>query len=524
MGQGHSADVDGGSTLTHDAEGEEVIQQLGGRDGNVEALLHNPGTDPNCKLCRDGGHRSNVLDDGRWQRSISSMGLPTRRTVEPEIEGDDVFEGGSYEDSWGEEDGERGGDANYWKSKGERNRISAEKWKKLNRELLPKLCGMRPGADARAVAVREATKKDLLVLAEVSRCPMCDSSDLRCCGEGKTGVDVCYFSATHEFALKIPLYDCEKCEWIGCAGPADLFCFPGTPGAMHPESGRNPEEMPVWFDWNMIRSVETLSFLAKSLGQESILMWIRRVHVDNQCEPIIKDKTLYEMWLGCQPEAAFCLFMMGLMASHGVLDYDTGVAPTCPGCWFCGKPDPDGSGILGELLHYMLDGNFKLVHNISAGSASKEYDLPPRIVNLFVPDIKRPAEAYGYIREELKEYETVRDFCDQQDGERFTVDAAAEKACSSALQADDADMTLGPQKNRAAKYDKNGVMIGVCRHGHVLLMVNMTTAERHLYGVYMVAALWKLFNITINFLWYDISEYPSTATIYSHRRISSTDL
>jgi len=50
-----------------------------------------------------------------------------------------------------------------------------------------------------------------------------------------------------------------------------------------------------------------------------------------------------------------------------------------------------------------------------------------------------------------------------------------------------------------------GAGMAVCRHGHILMMVNAWTGEMHAYAILCLQLLVLTYNLGILFWWYDIN-------------------
>jgi hypothetical protein len=132
------------------------------------------------------------------------------------------------------------------------------------------------------------------------------------------------------------------------------------------------------------------------------------------------------------------------------------------------------SSIAGEKAlqhpHVYLDGNFRLPHIKRAGSAT-HHDPP--------------------IRHRFAEDEKVREFCIAPSS---SIPAAQPTECNDF----DADKAIG---RVASNYDITGVAAAFCRHGFLLLALNMFTGERWAYATFILQSLF-LAGIVPSFVWW----------------------
>lgn len=49
------------------------------------------------------------------------------------------------------------------------------------------------------------------------------------------------------------------------------------------------------------------------------------------------------------------------------------------------------------------------------------------------------------------------------------------------------------------------VGLAVCRHGHIFMMINLTSGEKHIYAIYVLQYLLLVAALQILFWWYDIN-------------------
>lgn len=55
------------------------------------------------------------------------------------------------------------------------------------------------------------------------------------------------------------------------------------------------------------------------------------------------------------------------------------------------------------------------------------------------------------------------------------------------------------------QYLVTAVGLAVCRHGHIYVMVNLSSGEKHIYAIYVLQYLLLIAALRVMFWWYDIN-------------------